>query len=155
MAGATAEQQLSGFLAKYDPKIAALARAMRRRMRTLYPHAHELVYDNYNALVIGYVPSERPSEAIFSLAVMPAHVSLCFLQKAGELPDPSGSLQGSGNTARHIKMRTAAELDAPPVQALMGEAERRAKRAFDPETDPQLIIRSVSARQRPRRPKGA
>ena len=34
--------------------------------------ALELVYDNYNALAIGYAPTERTSEAIFSIALFPA-----------------------------------------------------------------------------------
>ena len=60
------EQELARFIAKFTPEIAALARAIRARMRRLYPTALELVYDNYNALAIGFGPTERPSEAIFS-----------------------------------------------------------------------------------------
>jgi len=54
-----AEAQLAGFLAKYDPEIEALAREARKRMQARLPGATELVYDNYNALAIGYGPSER------------------------------------------------------------------------------------------------
>lgn len=146
------ETQLKAFLAKYTPALARQARAARKHMRARYPHAHEMVYDNYNALVIGYCPTERPSEAIFSLAMLPDHVSLCFLQQAGQLPDPHKLLQGSGNIARHIKLRSPADLDEAAIVALMDEAERRALRAFDPGVKGRLIIRSVSAKQRPRRP---
>jgi len=149
----TPEEQLAGFLAKYTPALASQARAARTLMRRRYPHAFELVYDNYNALVIGYCLSERPSEAVLSLAVLPDHVSLCFLQKAGELPDPTGSLQGAGNTARHIKLKSPSDLDLPAIKALMAEAEKRAVRAFDPAVKGTLIIRCISAKQRPRRPK--
>jgi len=65
----TAEQQLASFMAKFTPEIAFLARAIRGEMRHLYPSALELVYDNYNALAIGYSPTERTSEAIFSIAL--------------------------------------------------------------------------------------
>ncbi|MEO8068360.1 MAG: DUF1801 domain-containing protein [Flavobacteriales bacterium] len=147
-----AESQFATFLAKYTPELAAQARALRKRMRARYPHAHEMVYDNYNALVIGYCPSEKPSEAILSLAMLPDHVSLCFLQNAGALRDPRKLLQGSGNTARHIKLKGTEELDDPSIIALMEEAERKAKRAFDPDVKGRLIIRSVSAKQRPRKP---
>jgi hypothetical protein len=114
-----AEEQLATFLAKYTPAIAAQARALRKRMQARYPHAHEMVYDNYNALVIGYCPTEKPSEAIFSLALLPDHVSLCFLQNAGKLPDPKKLLLGSGDTARHIKLKGPSDLDEPPIIALM------------------------------------
>jgi len=55
-------------------------------MRKLVPGAIEMVYDNYNWLVIGFSPSERPSEAIFSLVLPAGKATLCFLQGAG-LPD--------------------------------------------------------------------
>ena len=65
----TPKVQLDEFLAKYSPEIAALARAVHRKMPAQLPGAVELVYDNYNALVIGFGPSERASEAIFSIAL--------------------------------------------------------------------------------------
>ena len=74
------EQQLASFLAKFTDEIAALAEAILGEMRRLYPTALELVYDNYNALAIGFSPTERPSEAIFSIALFPRWVSLFFLQ---------------------------------------------------------------------------
>jgi len=39
-----------------------------------------MVYDNYNALVIGFGPNDRPSLAIFSIVLFPRWVTLCFLQ---------------------------------------------------------------------------
>ena len=63
------EAQLDRFIDKYTPAIAAHARAALVRMRQLLPGAVQLVYDNYNALAIGFGPSERASEAIFSIAL--------------------------------------------------------------------------------------
>jgi len=126
-----AEKHLASFMAKYTPEIEAQAIAIRARMRELYPMALELVYDNYNALAIGYGPTERTSEAVFSIAVYPQWVSLFFLQGAG-LPDPDRILRGSGNVAKHVVLQSLETLDSPGVQALMREAEARAKVAFDP-----------------------
>ncbi|MEO8587903.1 MAG: DUF1801 domain-containing protein [Flavobacteriales bacterium] len=148
----TAEEQLDTFLAKYTPAIAAQARTARRMMQARFPHAIEMVYDNYNALVIGYCPTERPSEAIFSLAMLPKYISLCFLHNAGKLPDPHKLLQGTGNTARHIKLKAPADLDLPAVNALIKEAEKSAVMPFDKTMKGVLVIRSISAKQRPRRP---
>ena len=47
-----AEEQLAGFLAKYDDRVQELARKLRRRMKRRLPQMLELVYDNYNFLVI-------------------------------------------------------------------------------------------------------
>jgi hypothetical protein len=146
----TPERQLTGFIAKFAPEVAALIRAARRRMRARLPRAIELVYDNYNFFVIGFGPTERPSDAIFSIAAQAKGVSLCFLQGAG-LPDPKRVLRGSGNIVRNVRLETAATLDRPEIQALIAAALDRAKTPMNPKGAHRLIIRSVSAKQRPRR----
>jgi hypothetical protein len=148
-----AEQQLASFLAKFTPEIAALAQSILTAMRARYPTAIELVYDNYNALAIGFGPTEKTSQAIFSVAVFPRWVSLFFLQ-GKQLPDPDGILQGNGNVARHIRVPSAGRLDELSVKKMMEEATARAAFPFSPQGTPRLIIKSISAKQRPRRPSG-
>ncbi len=147
----TAEQQLSSFISKFSPEVAALAEAILAKMKARYPTAIQMVYDNYNALAIGFGPTEKPSEAIFSIAVFPRWGSLFFLQGKG-LPDPEGILQGSGNVVRHIRLTSADRLDETPVKRLMEEAVAKAVIPFAPRGAPRLIIKSISAKQRPRRP---
>ena len=151
-----AERQLDSFLAKYTPEMEAAARRALAKMRKLVPGAIEMVYDNYNWLVIGFGPSERPSEATFSIVLPPRHVTLCFLQGAG-LPDPAGLLQGSGNVVRNIRLYTSGEkdrkvLDDPEVLSLINVAQNRAKVPMPVKARRKLVIRAVSAKQRPRRP---
>jgi len=146
-----AELQLAGFLAKFTPEIAAQAEAILATLRAQLPHAVELVYDNYNALAIGFGPTERASEVILSIAIYPRWMSLFFLQAKG-LPDPTGMLQGKGNVARHIVLPTASALDEPAIQALIAEALARARVPLDPSVTHRIIIKSISAKQRPRRP---
>ena len=144
-------RQLAGFLAKYTPAAVADAKAALAKLRKRVPNAVEMVYDNYNALVIGFAPNDRPSDAVLSLAVLPDHVTLCFLQSAPELPDPERLLKGSGNVVRHIKLVSADDLDKPPIQALITVALKRADVPFDPKSKRRLVIRAISAKQRPRR----
>jgi len=146
----TPEKQLAGFIAKFAPDVAALIRATRRKMRARLPQAIELVYDNYNFFVIGFGPTERPSDAIFSIAAQAKGVGLCFLQGAG-LPDPKRVLRGSGNVVRNVRLESAATLDRPEIRALIAAALGRAKTPMNPKGAHRLIIRSVSAKQRPRR----
>jgi hypothetical protein len=146
------EKQLAGFIAKFAPEVATLIRGARKRMRERFPQAVELVYDNYNFFVIGYGASEKTSEAIFSLAAQAKGVSLCLLHGAG-LPDPAGLLRGSGHVVRNIRLETAATLDRAEVRMLMQTALDRAKSPLDPKGAHRLVIKSVSARQRPRRPR--
>jgi hypothetical protein len=58
----SAESQLDEFIDKYIPEVASTARACLKTMRARLPRATELVYDNYNALAIGFSPSEKASE---------------------------------------------------------------------------------------------
>jgi hypothetical protein len=145
------EEQLASFLARYTPEIASFAEAVLGRMRKRYPHAAELVYDNYNAVAIGFGPTEKASEAIFSIAVFPRWVSLFFLQ-AKELQDPGQILRGNGKVARHIVLSSLNVLNDPAVIDLMQQAEKTAKVPFHLDGKHSLVIKSISPSQRPRRP---
>jgi hypothetical protein len=146
----TAEARLAGFLAEFTPEIAARTRAVLARLRELVPPAVELVYDNYNALVIGFGPTERPSDAPLSIAVYARSVALCFL-RGSSLSDPHGILRGEGKLARNVAVNAPEDLDAPAVQDLITEALRD-RPPWDPQRPRTIIIQSVSAKQRPRRP---
>ena len=149
----TTERQVKSFLAKYSPEIAARGQAARRRLRQALPGWSELVYDNYNALVFGFSPTERPSDAVFSIAVYPKWVRLFFLKHGSLLHDPQKLLTGKGARIRSLILQSDSDLDSPAVRALVqqamtGIASPRLTRV------PATMIRSVSARQRPRRPAG-
>jgi len=51
---------LDPFLAKYEEGIASQARAVREHLLALFPRGFELVYDNYNALAVGFSPDHPP-----------------------------------------------------------------------------------------------
>lgn len=146
-----AERRLDGFIDRYTPEVAAGTRVALRKLRALVPGAHELVYDNYNALVVGFCPADRASDAIFSVVVYPRYVTLFFLQGA-TLPDPDGVLTGSGKVVRHLRLETEATLDEPAVRRAIALALDLARVPIDPKRPRTLEIRSVSEKQRPRRP---
>jgi hypothetical protein len=145
------ERQLAAFMGRYSPEVARVARAARSKLRRLVPGTLELVYDNYNALVIGFGPTDRASDAVLSIALYPRWVSLFFLQGAG-LPDPSGLLRGSGSRVRNIVVDEPSRLDTAAVRQLIEEAVARNPVAIDATQRRRLIIKSVSAKQRPRQP---
>jgi hypothetical protein len=149
----TAEQQIKSFVDKFDPEDRTLIRAVRKTMRKRLPTAHELVYDNYNFLVFGFGSSERPSDCIMSLACGSSGVGLCFIHGKG-LPDPKKLLLGSGNQTRFIRVPTVDVLNDAGVKALMKAAVARAQKPLAKTGKGTLIIRSVSAKQRPRRRTG-
>jgi hypothetical protein len=144
------QAQLKRFIAKFDARNAALIRAVRSAMRKRFPAANELVYDNYNFFVIGYGPTERPSDCFLSIAAGASGVGLCFIHGA-RLPDPKKILLGSGRQTRFIRLESAAVLARPAVRALIAAAVARAKIPMPASGRGELIIRSVSKKQRPRR----
>jgi hypothetical protein len=148
----TPKQQLDEFVDRFTPEVASVARRALVKMRKLTPGALELVYDNYNALAIGFSPTERSGDGIFSIALFPPHASLFFLQGA-KLPDPTKRLRGGGTVVRHIVLEDLAIFEEPDVRSLIGMALARAKVPLDPTQKRRLIIKSISAKQRPRRPK--
>ena len=149
-ASGDAEQQLTSFIDKFEPRHRTLIRAVRRALRKRLPAANELAYDNYNFFVIGYSPTERPSDAIISMAAGANGVGLCFIHGAG-LPDPHHLLLGSGKQTRFIRLESADVLARPEVEALVAAALARAGTAMPTIGRGRLVIRSVSVKQRPRR----
>lgn len=147
-----AEAQFEKALAKYTPEMVALAKAVLKKMRARLPGAVELVYDNYNALVVGFGPNERASDAIFSIALYPRWINLFFLYGAS-LPDPHRILKGSGKQVRSVMIRDAAELDKSEVREVMEAALKNADPPIDPKQKRRMAIRAVSPKQRPRIPK--
>jgi hypothetical protein len=148
----SAEKQLRVFMAKYTPEVVAVAESALAKMRARLPGAVELVYDSYNALVVGFGPTERASDAIFSIALYPRWVNLYFLRGAS-LSDPEGRLQGSGSRVRHILLESAATLDEPAVITLMAHALEASHPPLDAAAPRRIVIMAVSAKQRPRRPR--
>ena len=146
-----AETQLASFLAKYTPEMEARAAWILCRMNARLPGAVPMVYDNYNALAIAYGPSAKVSDAIFSIAVYPRWVSLFFSKEAG-LSDPKSLLQGTGSTYRHVVIQTAEDLDKPAIAELMDRALFAEGYPINASGPGRLIIKSISAKQRSRRP---
>ena len=143
-------KQVESFIRKFDPAVAKLARSARSAMRKRFPTAIELVYDNYNALAMGFASTERTSDVIVSVAVYASGVSLYFMY-GRSLPDPRKLLQGSGSQGAFIRFTDASVLDNPGVAALLKAAEKRTKPPLPSSGRGYTIVKSISAKQRPRR----
>ena len=146
---ASAQDQLRAFIGKFGVADQRLIRSVRAAMRRRLPTANELVWDNYNFFVIGYSPTDRPTDSIFSIAARANGVGLCFIHGA-KLPDPKGLLQGSGSQTRFFRIKSAKDLSDPDVESLMQAAINRASRPLPTQGRGALIIRSISSKQRPR-----
>lgn len=144
------EGLVRGFIAKFDPENRELIRTVRKVLRKRFSTAFELAYDNYNFFVLGYSPTERPSDAVVSMAAGANGVGLCFIHGA-TLPDPKKVLLGSGSQTRFIRIPSVEVLARPEVKALLAAAVAQSRARFRTTGRPTLVIRSISAKQRPRR----
>jgi Domain of unknown function (DU1801) len=144
------EKALRSFIEKFEPKHQRMIRAARKVLRARFPTANELVYDNYNFFVIGYSPTERPGDSLISIAAAANGVGLCFIRGAS-LSDPAGILRGSGKQTRFLRLPSSDVLEEPEVRALLSRAANAAKTPMPKKGKGKLVIRSVSAKQRPRR----
>ena len=144
------EKQLQSFIDKFDPKHQAVIRAVRKALRKRFPTANELVWDNYNFFVLAYSATERPSDSVVTIAGASNGIGLSFYRGA-TLPDPAGILLGSGVQNRFVRLESAKTLERPEVDALIEAAVEQMKVPFAAKGGRKVIIRSVSAKQRPRR----
>lgn len=148
----TPTRQLEGFIAKYSPEVARVAKAALVTLRKRFVGTQELVYDNYNALAIGWSPTGKVGHVICSIALYPRWVNLFFMHGT-QLPDPTKRLAGGGKGIRHVVLeRGAATLDEADVKKLLAAAVDKAIVAPIGKAPPVTIIKSTSAKQRPRRP---
>jgi hypothetical protein len=140
-------------VSRYTPDVAAQLRRARAEIRRLIPNGFELVYDNYNALVFAFGPTSKASELTVSIAGYPRWVTLFFAQGAA-LEDPQGLLEGSGASIRSVRLTPFGILKSRPVQRLIKGALAAQAGSFKRAPRLSTVVRSVSARQRPRRPAG-
>jgi Domain of unknown function (DU1801) len=147
---ASPAKQLTALISKFDPKIAKQIRDCRAILRKRFPTAYEIVYDNYNFFVIGYCSTERNKDCIVSIAANSKGVGLSFYWGA-TLPDPHKLLQGTGCQNRFVRLSTPAALNDPQVAALVTAAEVQGKVPLPATGFGVTIIKSISAKQRPRR----
>jgi hypothetical protein len=144
------QAQLDAFIDRYSPEVAADARRALAFLARRLPTAKRLVYDNYNALVVGFGTSEKVGDIILSIALYPRYVTLFFVRGV-DLPDPDGLLEGSGSQVRGVRLQPISRLETPEVGTLIDAAVARAS-PLPPAGEGPLIIKSISAKQRPRRP---
>lgn len=145
------EARLETFLSRYLPCIAGLGRAAIKRMRARLPGCDALVYDNYNALAVGFSADGTTAANIVSIALFPRWTGLFFMRGAA-LDDPDGLLKGDGPIVRHVVLKSADDLDLPGVRDLLDRALAAAKVPHDPARKGALVIKAVSEVLRPRRP---
>jgi hypothetical protein len=90
---------------------------------------------------------------LFSLAVYPRWVDLYFMY-GRSLPDPHKLLQGSGKQGAFVRLNDLSLLDQSAIKMLLDAAIRNSDSPLPGRGKGYTVIKSISAKQRPRRPGG-
>ena len=146
----TDAERLDTFMDRYTPAIARNGREALGKLRAQLPGSVELVADNYTGLTIGFGPTKQVGDAVISLTFAPRFIALAFLH-AMELPDPDGLFKGAPTQVRTFKLSKTRTLDDDNVQDMIARAVM-ARGGWDPHRHSQMVIKSVSPKQMPRRP---
>ncbi len=105
------------FLTGYDERIQSIILRTRELLLESIPGVVE-TRDSEN---LGFGISPGYKGLIFVITPHRDHVTLGIADGV-DLPDPAGLMQGRGKRHRHVKLRHAAELDAPALRALISAA---------------------------------
>src|SRR5476651_1426592 len=118
-------EQMNRFLAKYSVEVRSVARKAIAKLRVRLPGAIELVYDNYNALAIGFSSSERAADVIVSIALIRGG-SVCsscrgrsFPIRRGSCVVPAGrcAISFSATPSASVNRRSTRSSDQPLIAA--------------------------------------
>lgn len=112
-------QAVEQFLASLPGEVEPIARALRTRIRELVPDAVEQQHGGWK--VIGYSRDGSMKSTICAIAPHSKHVNLQFF-RGTELKDPQGLLEGTGKNARHVKLRTSADVQSAAIGELIRQA---------------------------------
>jgi len=75
-----------------------------------------------------------------------------FFAKGTKLADPTHVLEGSGSQFRSVRLQPPSRLHEPAVQELIGEAKAAARTQLAAAPVLSTLVKSVSAKQRARKP---
>ena len=153
-----AETQIASFFAKYEPAMVKFGKALRTKLKARLPGLFEIVYmyENQNAFVISYSPTEHGYDGVCSISLYPDRVHLGFGQGAQlSKSDPNKLLQGSGKTVRHVVLNSVADFDRAEIEVLMAAALKLAKVRPDASAKGSVIIKAEAQKRRAHRAKKA
>jgi len=113
--------ELLKFLEPFPKEVQENALWLRDFVWKLYPNTNELIYDNYNALAIGWSPTDSAGDAFCSIAVYSKYVNFGF-NRGSEINDNEKKLKGKGNLYRYIRVQDKDEFPKTYIKKLLKEA---------------------------------
>ena len=107
------------FLASYSGEVRAIA--LRTRALVLAAFSDAIEQLDIPARIVGYGVTRTYAGLVCAIAPQRTYVNLMFA-RGTTLPDPELLLEGTGKRARHVKLRSADDVDRPAVRMLLDAA---------------------------------
>jgi hypothetical protein len=116
-------QDLKKFLKPFPGGVRDMALWLREFVWDLYPATNELIYDNYNALAIGWSPTDKVGHTFCSIAIGRTSHNVHFgFYWGSQIADPDNLLLGKGHQYRYILVRNKADFPKRYIVRLMKDA---------------------------------
>lgn len=145
-------KDLLKFLKPFSKEIIERALWLREFIWDLYPQTNELIYDNYNALAVGWSPTDRVGHTFCSIAVGRTSNNVHFgFYWGSEIADPDKMLLGEGNQYRYILVPDKNKFPKSYIKKLVKEAYVNSLAKVKDQKqirNGQTIVKSVSAKKR-------
>ena len=140
------------FLLPFPNHVKAAALGLREFVWDLYPESNELIYDNYNALALGWSLTDKAGDVFCGIAIYSEHVNFGF-NRGSEIADPQNKLIGDGSLYRYIRIKDKDDFPEEYVRELLLSAYNNAFLKLKPAKNTfkgQTIVKSISpAKRRP------
>ena len=114
-------KDLLKFLEPFPKAVSALALWVREFIWDQYPDCNELIYDNYNALALGWSLTDKLTHTFCSIAVFAKYIHFGFYW-GSEIADPEKRLSGNGKQYRYMIIPDKKTLPKTYIRKLMKEA---------------------------------
>jgi hypothetical protein len=116
-------QDLLNFLKPFPDTARQTALWLREFVWNLYPDCNELIYDNYNALAVGWSPTDRVGHTFCNIAVGRSTGNVHFgFYWGSQIADPEKILWGNGKQYRYILVASPVEFPKAYIKKLMKAA---------------------------------
>src|SRR5260221_1784385 len=115
-------KDLLKFLKPFNDDIKETALWLRVFIWDLYPDSNELIYDNYNALAVGWSPTDRVGHTFCSIAVGSNKYIHFGFYWGSEIADPEKMLLGKGNQYRYIIVKNKNDFPKTYIKKLVKKA---------------------------------
>lgn len=110
------------FLQPFSKEIQELAMWLREFVWEIYPNANELIYDNYNAVAVGWSPTDRVGHTFCSIAAFNNKYVHFGFYWGSQIADPEKMLLGKGNQYRYIIVNNKDDFPKTYIKKLLKEA---------------------------------